>query len=448
MSATKKILLGTVFIGLLGFAVGVNLIPEYYFKLGMNAYEKGDYQTAYKNFYSAKLIAPADTDYRYYYVQTLTKFKPTVRIQKEMFKFVEDGKDDSAHVAAGIHVAMWKSNINQQYGDNYIEQAPINNQIMRWNPKTFPLKVFVDLQDVSQVPDYYNTEITRAFGQWQASSGFLAFTFIDSPDSADIVVKFAPLPKNNCTELGCKYVVAHTIPTVKNNILKKMTITVYDKDANGSYFSDRQLYNTVLHEIGHSLGIMGHSYSTDDLMYMAEDGAENPILTRYRSDFQYISIKDVNTLRLLYNIIPTITNTPLSEINTDNLIYPPIVLGTTKNMSTQKLKEAQAYIEQAPNLPNGYIDLAIAYDELGQFEKATESLQKAFNTAQSEMDKYIVLYNYAALYLNNDTPETALQYAKQAQGINNTEEVADLISNIEHAIETKTSPFKGAKLLK
>ena len=88
MSATKKILLGTVFIGLLGFAVGVNLIPEYYFKLGMNAYEKGDYQTAYKNFYSAKLIAPADTDYRYYYVQTLTKFKPTVRIQKEMFKFV------------------------------------------------------------------------------------------------------------------------------------------------------------------------------------------------------------------------------------------------------------------------------------------------------------------------------------------------------------------------
>ena len=51
-----------------------------------------------------------------------------------------------------------------------------------------------------------------------------------------------------------------------------MTITIYDKDANGSYFSDRQLYNTVLHEIGHALGIMGHSYSTDDLMYMAEGG--------------------------------------------------------------------------------------------------------------------------------------------------------------------------------
>ena len=117
-------------------------------------------------------------------------------------------------------------------------------------------------------------------------------------------------------------------------------------------------------------------------------------------------------------------------------------------MSTKKLKEAQAYIEQAPNLPNGYIDLAIAYDELGQFEKAVEALQKAFNTSQSEMDKYIVLYNYAALYLNNDNPETALQYAKQAQNINDTEEVADLISNIEHATETKTSPFKGVKLLK
>ncbi len=449
MSATKKFLLGTILIGLLGFAVGINIVPEYYYKLGINAYEKGDYQTAYKNFYNAKLISPSDSDYRYYYVQTLAKFKPSVRIQKEMFKFVEDGKDDSAHVAAGIQVAVWRNNILQQYGENYIEQAPINNQIMRWNPKTFPLKVYVDFADIATVPDYYNNEIFRAFGQWQVSSGFLAFKFIDSPDSADITVKFAPLPKNNCNQTGCKYVVAHTIPTIKNNILKQMTITIYDKDANGSYFSDRQLYNTVLHEIGHALGIMGHSYSTDDLMYMAEDGREeNPMLTRYRSDFQYISNKDVSTLKLLYNLIPSVTNTPLDEVNTENLIYPPIVLGTTKNMSQQKLKEAQKYVQEAPDIPNGYIDMAIAYDELGKFDLAVQALQNAFNKAQTDMDKYIVLYNYAVLYLNNNNPETAMQYAKQAKQIGDSEELFDLMSNIEHAIETKSSPFKGTKLLR
>lgn len=426
----------------------ITLIPGYFCNVGMKYYNSGDYVNALKNFDTARLLSPSNSEYRYNYVQALIKFKPTVSVQKMMFSFIEDGKKDSASVAAGIQIAVWKNNINQLYGNNYIEQAPINNSIIRWDPKTFPLKVYVDLQDIANVPDYYNTEIVKAFGQWQSSSGFLAFKFIDSPDKADIVVKFAPLPKNNCTEAGCKYVVAHTIPTIKNNLLKQMTITIYDKDANGSYFSDRELYNTVLHEIGHALGIMGHSYSTDDLMYMAKDGAKNPMLMRYRSDFQYISIQDISTLRLLYNIIPTITNTPISKLNTDNLIYPPIIFGTTKQMSSQKLKEAENYIKEAPNVPNGYIDMAIAYDELGNFEKATAALQKAFNLAQNNTDKYIVLYNFAVMYLNNEKPETALQYAKQAQQISNTDEIADLISNIEHAISTNSAPFKGLRLLK
>ena len=227
-----------------------------------------------------------------------------------------------------------------------------------------------------------------------------------------------------------------------------MTITVYDRDANGSYFSDKELYNTILHEVGHSLGIMGHSYSTDDLMYMSKEVNKNSIYLKYRSDFQYISIQDISTLKLLYNLVPTITNTPLDEISTDNLIYPPIILGSSKQISTQKLKEAQQYVKEAPNLPNGYIDMAVAYDELGKFDKALEALQNAFNNAKTDSDKYIVLYNYAAMYLNNDKPETALEYAKQAQQIINSEEVADLMSNIEHAISTKSAPFKGIKLLK
>ena len=138
----------------------------------------------------------------------------------------------------------------------------------------------------------------------------------------------------------------------------------------------------------------------------------------------------------------------MDEISTDNLIYPPIILGSSKQISTQKLKEAQQYVKEAPNLPNGYIDMAVAYDELGKFDKALEALQNAFNNAKTDSDKYIVLYNYAAMYLNNDKPETALEYAKQAQQIINSEEVADLMSNIEHAISTKSAPFKGIKLLK
>lgn len=448
MLKDKKIIFLLIIIAIFSWAIATNLIPEIFYKKGIQEFNRGNYISASKDLGYALTLSPSNSDYRYYFVQTLTKFKPSVRIQEEMFKFMEDDMKDSAHISAGIQVAIWRNNINQMYGNNYIEQAPLNKNIIRWNPKTFPLKVYINLADISSVPDYYNTEIIRAFGQWQASSGFITFKFMNSPDSADIVVNFAPLPTNNCQENGCKYVVAHTIPTIKNNILKRMTITVYDRDANGSYFSDKELYNTILHEVGHSLGIMGHSYSTDDLMYMSKEVDKNSLFVKYRSDFQYISIQDISTLKLLYNLVPTITNTPLDELSTDNLIYPPIILGSSKQISSQKLKEAQQYVKEAPNLPNGYIDMAVAYDELGKFDKALEALQNAFNNAKTDSDKYIVLYNYAAMYLNNDKPETALEYAKQAQQIINSEEIADLMSNIEHAISTKTSPFKGIKLLK
>lgn len=447
MTTGRKLRLGILSIVLFAVLVTWIALPDYFFKVGLKYYKNGDYANAYKNFYSARIWEKNNTEFRYYYVQTLAKFKPSLKIQKEMFEIAQDDIKDSAHVFAGIQVNIWKNNVMQLYGSNYIEQAPVNNEVIRWNPKTFPLKVFISLSNKDSYPDYYNTEVTRAFGQWAASSGFIAFNFIDNPELADIVVKIQPLPANICKEKGCKYVVAHTIPTIKKNILKQMTITVYDKDANNNFFSDRQIFGTVLHEIGHALGIMGHSYSTDDLMYISGDGNYNPMYISYRSDFQYISIQDISTLKLLYNIVPSISNTPISEFNTENLIYPPIILGGTKTLSRQKIKEAKNYIAQAPNLPNGYIDLGIAYDDLGEFDKALEAFQQAFNLAGNDNDKYIILYNLAVMYLNNNKPETALAYAEQAKRLNSSDEIAELIGNIKHAMETNTQPFWIKKIL-
>lgn len=448
----KRHIVSTAILAAILFALIVAFIalPDYFFNMGLSYFKKGDYKNAYKNFSNARIWNKQNSNYRYYYAQTLAKFKPTYNIQKEMFGIANDDKKDSAHLFAGIQINLWRNNINQRYGPTYIDQAPINTDIIRWNPKSFPLKVYISSKNEGNYPEYYSSEVIKAFGQWTASSGFIPFKFIDNESSAHIVVKYEPSPTTDCSDSSCKYVVAHTDPTIRNGLLKQMVITVYDKDANGSFFSDKELYSTVLHEIGHALGIMGHSYSTDDLMYMANMTNQNSsrLFIKHRSDFQYISIKDLSTLRLLYNMVPTISNTPISQFVTTNLIYPPIVLGTTKNMGHQKLKEAKSYIEQAPDLPNGYIDLAIAYDDLGNFDKALEAFQKAFNLAKEDNDKYIILYNIAAMYLNNNKPESALGYAQQAKAINSNEDVADLLGNIEHAMNTKSKPFWMSKKTK
>ena len=213
-----------------------------------------------------------------------------------------------------------------------------------------------------------------------------------------------------------------------------MTITLYDKDPNGNFFSDKELYNTILHEIGHALGIMGHSYSSEDLMYMSSS-ENNNIYTQYRSSFQYLSSKDINTIKLLYKLLPTVTNS--DHIETKNLVYAPIVLGTSKEISNRKVKEAQNYIKNAPDLASGYIDLAIAYSELGKNKEAIKYMLQGYERSKTNDEKYSSAYNLATLYLNSKDYESAIKYAEIAKEISNNEEIKELIMNINRAKPNK-----------
>ena len=225
-----------------------------------------------------------------------------------------------------------------------------------------------------------------------------------------------------------------------------MTISLYDKDPYGNYFSDKELYNTILHEIGHALGIMGHSYSSEDLMYMTTENSS--FYSPYRSSFQYLSSKDINTIKLLYKLIPDITNTPLKQMDTKGLIYAPIVLGTSEDISSRKLEEAKNYIKNAPDIAGGYIDLGIAYAELNKTNEALKAMNKALELAKSDNEKYMANYNLAALNMNNGKLDKALIYAKEAQNIYDSNEIKDLITNINHAKSSKKKPFKDKNLMK
>lgn len=437
----RKFLTGLLVAAII-FVVCVKSLPVLYFNMSKSAFDKQDFVKAYKYITNAKNLAPQNSDYRYQYALTLSKLKPTLKIQKEVFELSESKKDDRAKFHAKQLIYSWNTQIGTNYGINYIEQAPYDSNILRWNSSTFPLKIAVEFPKSDNIPSYYNDEISKAFNQWETSTGFLKFEQVENSRKADIVVKFLPLPKNNCDSKGCKYVVAYTVPTIQNRQLKKMTITLYDKDAYGNYFSDKELYNTILHEIGHALGIMGHSYSSEDLMYMSSENNQNNIFTRFRSDFQYISAKDINTIRLLYNMTPTITNTPLNKIDTEGLIYSPVVLGGMEKISKQKIQEAKLYIKKAPNLPNGYIDLGTAYSDAGNVNAAIKNFKKALELSTTQNEEYIIYFNIAVTYLNNNRPSKALEYAVLARDINNSGEIQELISNIKHSMETKQKPFK------
>lgn len=428
------------------FGIVFKLMPSYYYWHGQNYYKKQDYVKARRNFKKAYFFNQHNKDYRYFYVKTLLHLSPCAIVQKEVFEIASSTQQDSAQQIASRKIAEWRNTIISSIGDNYIEQVPLDKGIIHWDTKKFPLKVAViDASNNNNLPSYYKTEIVRAFGQWQAATGFITFAMTNSVEMADILVRIAPPPDDMCSGQNCRYVVGFTTPDYKGADLYNMTITLYTHDPFGNFFSDKELYNTILHEIGHALGIMGHSYSAEDLMYMTADD-DNNFYAPYRSSFQYLSSKDVNTVRLLYKLIPDITNTPLNELNKKGLIYAPIILGTSADISSRKLKEAQNYIKNAPDIAGGYIDLGIAYAELNKNKEALKAMKRAYELAKSDNEKYMVSYNLSVMYMNKGDYDTALKFAREAKELYNSEEAKELIMNIKHAKLTNKKPFKGTLL--
>jgi len=387
-------------------------IPNITFKLGMYYFENGIYDKAKQALQFAINLKPQNKDYRYYYVRTLSKLSPNYFVQKEVYKISKGKNNDSANSLAQSIVDDWRAIIQQNIGDNYIEQAPTGTRLIRWNKKSFPLKVYIDRGSLSNLPEYYYSSISRALNQWDKSIDFVSFVNVSKPNDANIIISFEPLPANVCNSNICKFAVGYTTPKIYLNTLQRMIITIYDKDPIGKYFSDKDIYNTVLHELGHALGIMGHSYNSNDLMYQSSKN-NSDMFAKFRSDFNYLSGVDVNTLKLLYMLEPDVTN--ISRSDKSGLIYTPIVLGSKQDILNRKLNEALHYVKKSPQLAVGYIDLAIVYSEMNEHKKAIKALHNAENLAKDNSEKFIVYNNLGVIYRELNDNNNAAKYFNLAE---------------------------------
>ena len=409
--------------------VSIYMLPSLSFKHGKKYYSAQKYAEAFKPLDFAYKIDKDNSDYRYYYVLTLTNLKPVLKVQKALFEISQSNIDDTARYIAKKKINEWRANVEENIGSNYIHNAPSEKGIIRWDISKFPLKTV--LLNMENVPEYYRTEILASLESWRDAVNFLGFEIAEKESDADIVINIKSLPKDICDGDTCQYVAGFTVPEIKHGLLKRMIITLYDKTPDGKYLSDKELFNIVLHETGHALGIIGHSYYEGDLMFVSAAASNETDYLRSGSSFQYLTSGDVNTIKLLYKLIPDISNTPVENINSEGLIYAPIIIGSAEEVKQGKLKEAQAYIKESPMLSGGYIDLGIAYSELGDEDNAIKAFKKAEQLAVSATEIYIACYNLAIQYKSMNERTAALKYAQKAQKINETHEITELILKLQ-----------------
>jgi tetratricopeptide (TPR) repeat protein len=164
---------------------------------------------------------------------------------------------------------------------------------LTWPTEMLPLPVCIQLGDREQVPFIQN--IYQDFDLWsQVTNGRLSFREVSFPDMARIVIilKAGPLMDPNAS-VGHASFSSEMLDTEFPMRNLKVHITVNTGEFPGSDLPlglrQEQVGKLVLHELGHAIGIWGHSKDPGDIMYT------HPIVSQ-------LSQRDINTVHKLYDI--------------------------------------------------------------------------------------------------------------------------------------------------
>jgi tetratricopeptide (TPR) repeat protein len=364
------------FLSLVGlFLIVMPVFSVDYYQSGKEFYYKKNYPKACQYLQKAVSQKPLNVNYRYYYAQTLVYTGDFDRAQSEYSKIIEISPDSEAANLSVTAMANIQKYYNSQNSyrtnvvvknkvlsdkafknDNYLENAVSNSgDIFIWNKEKMPVKVYL----ANNVQ--YTTKIKQAFEAWKkASKGQISYKFVSDKKLADILIEFKKkLSESNSNE---SYMAGVTNSHPTGNYLENATITFSTLRPDGTPVSSTALYNCALHEIGHSLGIQGHSSVENDIMYpVVKDQSNNTP--------KILSKRDINTINDLYSL----TEQDLITSSESNK------LGNKNERLKKKLQEALDYVKKVPNEPISWTQLGLTYMSCGDYNNAIINFQKALS---------------------------------------------------------------------
>ena len=365
-----------------------------------------------------------NTKLRKIYVDTLIKTPDDVNAQEKLLAFLDIPVEDGIKTQVQYFFNDLKVDIYREYPANYIQNAVINNKIISWSN----VNISYNIEDTDGVPDYYYEEIEQAFLDIEEALEH-KIIFSHEQQTPNIIIKFNNKKPSKSQD---KYIIAYTKPIIITNVLKNMFINFYVKNSAEENFTKNQIYNTAMHEIIHAMGFMGHCKNKNNMMYLAKDSEE--FINDVR---QELNEADINTIKLLYNIKPDITNENTTNNSRQYKYIPFVVLGNNFDMSKEKQKEAKYYIKKVPGLINGYIDLAESFVSSKNYANAVKSLDRALNVAKNNEEKLMVYYNLGVTYFEMNNYDTAILYLNKAKDIRDSEDIHYLLAE-SYAQNTNT----------
>jgi tetratricopeptide (TPR) repeat protein len=279
-------------------------------------------------------------------------------------------------------------------GADYLADA-VQSGTIRFAKERMPLRIYI--APGSSVPGFkpeYDEIVRQAFVDWQESApNFLSFKYVPSATDADITVTWTNDPTKMVSSAEGGH--AEVVPAA-NGILKSDITILTSKPGSGGEAGSNYMRHVVLHEVGHALGIFGHSPKAGDVMY----GIVMPT-----NSVSNLSDRDKQTMLALYSAsgsaVHPVDNTHIYTQGDDS--SPEMKLIHLNNQAGLAMKngnftEAQAKFEQAMKIdPNNFglkQNLGALYCNLGSmclmkrdFAGAESYLKKAIPILQQSPDK-------------------------------------------------------------
>jgi predicted Zn-dependent protease len=194
-----------------------------------------------------------------------------------------------------------------QSGD-YLTSIYHNGRLERWQYNRLPLKVFISNGNDDQgtpVPGFhenYNDMLLEALDTWVKASNYrLAYMLVGDSRNADIIFTWTnrnDFLKNESTsvEQGAARMQTRAMLNTGDQTMIVQGRVIIDicNPNTGQSLNDEDVKKTLLHEIGHALGLSGHSNNNKDVMFYSESPTVWAALTK----------RDKNTIARLYGDYP------------------------------------------------------------------------------------------------------------------------------------------------
>ena len=236
---------------------------------------------------------------------------------------------------------------------DYFSELVCHSRVTFWPKSRMPIKVFVpDSKRSDGFSQIDRDMIKNAFDEWVAIvPSRLSYVFVNERDKADIA--FSQVKQS--ADLGMSQtVMAHTVPVTEGpakwrvGVISKVTIDVVKLNPPIVNTDDTRKIrrNAVfLHEVGHSLGLDGHSCNGNDLMFF--QNVVFKLTDRDRSTFRMIY--DNNNESLQQKSEETLRQQAKND-NKYALIQLASVLREAGTASKERIQEVFSLAKRAADL--------------------------------------------------------------------------------------------------